>query len=105
LTGFAFCAPCNKATCARRAYGSRFESELAAAKVILKHIRNGDLKDGFTARDVHQRGWAHLTEREQVGAGLSLLVDLDHLAPSTPSIGAEGGRPNTIYLINSRSPA
>jgi uncharacterized protein DUF3987 len=88
---------------ARRIYGSRFESELAAAKAILKHIRNGDLKDGFTARDVHQRSWAHLTEREQVGTGLSLLVDLDHLASCTPSIGIEGGRPKITYLVNPRS--
>jgi Protein of unknown function (DUF3987) len=88
---------------ARRVYGSRFESELAAAQAILKRIRNGDLKDGFTARDVHQKGWAYLTEREQVGAGLSLLVDLDYLAPSVPSIGAEGGRPKVTYLVNPRS--
>ena len=87
---------------ARRLYGSASESELAAAKAILKHIRNGDLNDGFTARDVHQRGWAHLTEREQVGAGLSLLVDLDYLAPSSPSIRAEGGRPKITYLVNPR---
>ena len=87
---------------ARRLYGSASESELAAAKAILKHIRNGDLNDGFTARDVHQSGWAHLTEREQVGAGLSLLVDLDYLALSSPSIRAEGGRPKITYLVNPR---
>src|SRR6516162_3135805 len=69
---------------ARRLYGSASESELAAAKAILKHIRNGDLNDGFTARDVHQRGWANLTEREQVGAGLELLTDHEYLAPSQP---------------------
>src|SRR5262245_11513699 len=85
---------------ARRLYGSASESELAAAKAILKHIRNCDLNDGFTARDVHQRGWAHLTERAQVGAGLSLLVDLDYLAPSSTSIRVEGGRPKVTYLIN-----
>ena len=88
---------------ARRVYGSASESELAAAKAILKHIRNGDLKDGFTARDVHQRGWAHLSEREQVGAGLSLLVDLDYLSPCCPSIRADGGRPKVTYLVNPRS--
>jgi Protein of unknown function (DUF3987) len=86
---------------ARRLYGSASESELAAAKAILKHIRNGDLDDRFTARDAHQKGWAHLTEREQVGAGLSLLVDLDYLS-SSPSIRAEGGRPKFTYLINPR---
>jgi hypothetical protein len=88
---------------ARRVYGSASEGELAAAKAILKHIRNDDLKDGFTARDVHQRGWANLTEREQVGAGLSLLVDLDYLAPSALSAGVEGGRPKVTYLVNPRS--
>jgi len=87
---------------ARRLYGSASESELAAAKAILKRIRIGDLNDGFTARDVHQRGWAHLTEREQVGAGLSLLVDLDYLAPSSPGIRAEGGRHKITYLVNPR---
>ena len=88
---------------ARRVYGSASEGELAAAKAILEHIRNGDLEDGFTARDVHQRGWAHLIEREQVGAGLSLLIDLDYLAASTPSTAAQGGRPKVTYLINPRS--
>jgi Protein of unknown function (DUF3987) len=87
---------------ARRVYGSALESELVAAKAILKRIRNGDLKDGFTAREVHQRDWAHLTEREHVGAGLSLLVDLDYLARSTPS-AAGSGRPKVTYLVNPRS--
>jgi len=68
---------------ARRIYGSADQSELQAAKAILKHITSGDLTDEFTARDLHQRGWAHLTEREQVGAGLNLLLDLDYL-PNLP---------------------
>jgi putative DNA primase/helicase len=88
---------------ARRVYSSASEGELAAAKAILKHIRNGDLSDSFTARDVHQRGWAHLTERESVGAGLSLLLDLDYLATFAPSKGAQGGRTKVTYLINPRS--
>jgi Protein of unknown function (DUF3987) len=87
---------------ARRVYRSADEAELAAAKAILKHIKSGDLKDGFTARDVHQRGWAHLTEREQVGAGLGLLTDLDYLAASGPATSAEGGRPKVIYSVNPR---
>jgi hypothetical protein len=90
-------------THARRVYGSTSEGELAAAKAILKHIRSGDLRDGFTARDIHQRGWAHLTEREHVRAGLDLLVDLDHLAELTPVIRPQGGRPRVTYAINPRS--
>jgi Protein of unknown function (DUF3987) len=87
---------------ARRVYGSADEAELAAAKAILRHIRAGDLKDGFTARDVHQHNWAHLTEREQVGAGLRLLDDLDYIAVSVSAPGAQGGRPKTTYCINPR---
>jgi Protein of unknown function (DUF3987) len=90
---------------ARRLYGSASETELAAARAILKHVRNGDLRDGFTARDVHQRGWAHLSEREQVGAGLTLLLDLDHIAQSIQSAAGQGGRPKIKYLINPRSSA
>ena len=56
-------------------------------------IQSGDLQDGFTARDVHQRGWAHLTEREHVGAGLNLLVDLYYVAETEPGTGPKGGRP------------
>jgi hypothetical protein len=87
---------------ARRVYRSADQAELAAAKAIVKRIKSGDLKDGFTARDVHQPGWAHLTERDQVGAGLALLTDLDYLAVSAPTTGAQGGRPKTTYRINPR---
>ena len=65
-------------------------------------IQSGDLQDGFTARDVHQRGWAHLTEREHVGAGLNLLVDLYYLAEIEPGTGPKGGRPRVAYSINPR---
>jgi putative DNA primase/helicase len=64
---------------ARRVYASGLEAETAAAKAILKHICSGDLQDGFTARDIHQRGWAHLTERDHVGLGLHLLEDHDFI--------------------------
>ena len=88
---------------ARRVYGSASESELAAAKAILKRVRNGELQNCFTARDIHQRDWAHLTEREHVGAGLNLLVDLDYLATAIAGVRAQGGRPKITYQINPRS--
>jgi Protein of unknown function (DUF3987) len=87
---------------ARRVYGSTSQSELEAAKAILKHVRNDDLQDGFTARDIHQRGWGHLTERSHVGAGLALLVDLGYLAELTPVSKPQGGRPSVAYAINPR---
>ena len=47
---------------ARRIYGAADVIEVTAAKAILAHIRQGELKDGFTARDVHRHGWSKLTE-------------------------------------------
>jgi hypothetical protein len=88
---------------ARRVYGSTSQSELVAAKAILKRIRKRDLQDGFTARDIHQRGWGHLTERDHVGAGLALLVDVGYLAELTPVSKPQGGRPRVSYAINPRS--
>jgi len=87
---------------ARRIYGSCSEGELSAAKAILKRIRSGDLTFGFTARDIQQRDWAHLTEREHVAAGLELLLDYDYIAASARSVGPLGGRPAIRYEINPR---
>jgi Protein of unknown function (DUF3987) len=85
---------------AKRVYGSALEGETSAAKAILTHIRRGDLQDWFTIREVHQPGWAHLTDHEQVEAGLRLLVDLDYLAPRAIAPGPQGGRPKIRYAIN-----
>jgi putative DNA primase/helicase len=88
---------------ARRIYSSGSESEVSAAKAILKHIRAKDLTDGFTARDILRHGWDHLTDRDQIGAGLNVLVEFDHLAAVESASLPYGGRPKTIYRINPRS--
>jgi hypothetical protein len=85
---------------AKRAYGAGQESDVSAAKAVLDHIRKGDLRDGFTAREVHQRGWANLSKHENVQAGLGLLCDLDWLR--TEKIDT-GGRPSARYHINPRA--
>jgi Protein of unknown function (DUF3987) len=84
-------------THARRAYGAGIEAETAAAKAIIKHIRRGDLKDGFTLRDAMRAHWANLTDYDQVKAGLDLLSDFDWIAPTTRQTG---GRPLTTFAIN-----
>lgn len=87
-------------THARRAYAAGSEAETAAASAILKRIRAGDIADKFSARDVHQKGWANLSDRDRVGAGLNLLADLDWILPQTLQTG---GRPRTVYAINPRA--
>jgi hypothetical protein len=84
---------------AARLYAAGTEAETSAARAILSHIRRGDLRDGFTARDVHQRGWSNLTDKDQVKAGLDLLVECDWIAGA---LVVTGGRPRMTYLINPR---
>lgn len=86
-------------THARRAYGAASEAEAASAQAILSRLRRGDISDGFTARDIHQKGWAHLSDREHVQAGLDLLADLDWLRSATLQTG---GRPRVTYTFNPR---
>jgi putative DNA primase/helicase len=88
---------------ARRVYGASGTIELGAAKAILDHIRKNELTDSFTARDIHQRDWSHLTDRDHVQAGLDLLCDLDYLAAITVSSGIKGGRPKTTFTINPKA--
>ena len=89
-------------THARRLYGATSEPERAAAQVILTKIREGELHNGFTAREVHQHDWSRLTDRDQVQAGLNLLVELHHLAASSAATSERGGRPTTTYTVNPR---
>jgi Protein of unknown function (DUF3987)/Primase C terminal 2 (PriCT-2)/Bifunctional DNA primase/polymerase, N-terminal len=85
---------------ARRAYAAGSEAEAAAAKAILNRIRAGDLSSGFTARDIRQRDWSNLTDKDQIQAGLGLLVDCDWIAADRIDTG---GRPKTSYRINPRA--
>ena len=87
-------------THARRIYGASDTIEILAGEAILAHIRQGDLKDGFTARDVQRHGWSKLTDHDHVQRGLDLLVDLDHLAVDAAGNTAHGGRPKVTYRIN-----
>jgi hypothetical protein len=88
-------------THARRIYAAGAQNEAAAARAILTHVKRGDLRDGFTARDVHQRGWSNLSGIDRVKAALDLLVDLGWLADKVVK-RLEGGRPTVTYLINPR---
>lgn len=88
---------------ARRIYGLLDTAPLEAAKDLLRHIRQGDLPDGFKARDVRQKNWKGLTSSEQIGAALSELVTRHYVREVMPERDSNGGRPEAIrYAINPR---
>jgi hypothetical protein len=89
-------------THARRLYGATNEPERAAALAILTKVREGELQDGFTAREVYQHEWSGLTDRKEVQAGLNLLVELHYLAASSAATLGRAGRPTTTYTANPR---
>lgn len=84
---------------AERAYGAAIQPDVAAAKAILRRIKNGDLKDGFTARDIYRRGWSGL-DREKTEMGLRLLVDYDYLEPKTHNKGQGGGEKTSYRIVS-----
>jgi len=84
---------------ARRMYGSVSSASTPAAKTLVRRIKAGDVKDGFSLRDVYRNSWSGLSDRETVTNAVELLVDLDWLHEErelTP------GRTATRYRINPR---
>ena len=87
-------------THARRIYGLLDTMHLTAAKELSRHLKNGDLEDGFKARDVYRKGWAHLTSHDQAQSAIDELIDRNWLkevkSPAKPN-----GRPEASnYLIH-----
>lgn len=83
-----------------RFYGSTVSAEAAAARRILARIRDGDLKDGFRARDIKQRNWSGLTDDTTVSRALDMLADHDWIAARRSDCNPAGGRPTVTYAIN-----
>lgn len=82
---------------ARRAYGSLAIDSGEMARTIWKRIEKGDLRDGFTERDIYSRGWSNLARGPRLSDGLKLLEDCDWIKAQ---ILQTGGRPSTVYAIN-----
>ncbi|MEI6644379.1 MAG: YfjI family protein, partial [Novosphingobium sp.] len=86
---------------ARRIYAMAPSADSSlAARAILRKIQSGQLADGFTAREIKQKGWAGLRDPE-VRAGLELLVELDWLRKI--DVRPKAGRSTAIYRVNPRA--
>jgi hypothetical protein len=85
---------------ARRCYGLLADKGLLAAQHLADKIKQGKLKDGFTARDVQRNRWSHLKTPEDVQAALIWLEDDKWLRSCQVNSGEQGGRPTQTYQIN-----
>ncbi|ERI14444.1 hypothetical protein O206_21945 [Ochrobactrum sp. EGD-AQ16] len=68
------------------------------ARLILE--RRDMLPDEFTIRDIHQKGWAGLTDREAVISAVDHLEETHHCRKFEKRAGVSGGRPSTPYRWN-----
>lgn len=84
-------------THAHRLYSSVLSAGPVAATALLQRIHSGVLGTSFALRDVQQKGWSGLNNREAIAEALELLVDLDWLQKTkTPTKGC----PRTRYLVS-----
>lgn len=83
---------------ASRLYSSGETMAEDGARLIIE--RRCQLPEHFTVRNVHQRGWAGLGDREIVTAAIDLLVGTDHCREMSGKAPPVGGRPTTSYCWN-----
>ena len=84
---------------AERIYGLAIGADALAARALARRLQADDLTDGFTARDVQQKGWSGLTTVEDVRCATETLSLFDWLHPEAVK-NSSGGRPTVTYLIN-----
>ncbi|AIJ85352.1 YfjI family protein [Brucella melitensis] len=68
------------------------------ARLILE--RRATLPNEFTIRDIHQKGWAGLTDRDVVMSAVDLLEETHHCRKFEKGAGTSGGRPSAYYRWN-----
>jgi hypothetical protein len=92
---------------ARRVYGLAANKGKRAAYELSRRIERGEIKDGFTARDVYRRQWSLLTDREVVYMAIDELVEAGWLrrrrVDPTGGPNALSGRGRNEYIINPRA--
>ena len=65
------------------------------ARLLLE--RRAQLRAPFTARAVHQKDWAGLTDPDAVAAAIGVLVTTGHCRPVPVKPSEKGGRPTTTF--------
>jgi len=85
---------------ARRMYSAALAAGEEAAALLLTKIKSGELKSGFTTRDVYRRNWTGLKNREVLAEALSLLEEFGWVRPETQ---LTSGRKRVRWGVNPAS--
>ena len=86
---------------ARRCFGLLKDAGLRAAQALSTKIKNGNLSDGFTLRDVRRHQWRSLTSDDVIGAALDWLEDENWVrSESTGGTGPGTGRRTLRYRLH-----
>jgi putative DNA primase/helicase len=82
---------------ARRVYSVATNAAPIAAKALAAKIRKGELKDGFTMRDVYRKHWVGLSQKQAVEQAVDLLIELHWLREW---VEETGGKQKVHFAIN-----
>jgi hypothetical protein len=82
---------------ARRIYQSITQRSLMAANQLAKKIEAGRVKNPFSARDVYNKGWSGLSERDDVQRAAEILESYSWLKAESFQTD---GRPKVQFWIN-----
>ncbi|HLZ52120.1 MAG TPA: DUF3987 domain-containing protein [Candidatus Acidoferrum sp.] len=85
---------------AERVYSSVAGPGATAGNSLARRIQKGDLKSGFTSREVERHHWADLGTPELVTAALRYLEDLRWIRSRKAPTSEQGGRPSITWEIN-----
>jgi hypothetical protein len=85
---------------ARRIYSMSIAPEREAALILAKHIKKGDLPNPFTAKNVYDKTWQLLRNKEEVEAACRVLEEENWLLMERQPKNSQRGRPLIIYYIN-----
>ena len=92
---------------ARRIYGLAANAALQGGRKLLEKIESGEIKDGFSARDVYIRNWSFLDSKEHAQAAINELLEthwIREIAAAPAPRAASGGRPlATCYMIHPKA--
>ena len=84
---------------ARRCYGLLKDSGLRSAQALAKKLERGEMKNGFTAREVRRHQWTGLKTERSVETAIEWLEDCGWVRRERPT-QVQVGRPTTRYEIH-----